>query len=66
MQLLAENVYASTFSMRSAEGTTVANMFPSLFADDDEDIEPDISEEEVLELQNLMAEINAQNEESSD
>ncbi len=66
MQLLAENVYASTFSMRSAEGMTPAKMFPSIFEDDDEDIEPDISEEEVLELQNLMAEINAQNEESSD
>ena len=67
MQLLAENVYASTFAMRSAEGKTVADLFPSLFNDEDDDnYEPPMSEEEQQELLDLMADINAQNAKSSE
>ncbi len=58
MQLLAENVYASTFAFRGSEGKTVKDMFPSLF-EDDRDMEPEITEEEQNELQALMAAENA-------
>lgn len=58
MQLLAENVYASTFAFRGSEGKTVKDMFPSLF-DDDRDMEPGITEEEQKELLELMEAENA-------
>ena len=58
MQLLAENVYASTFAFRGNEGKTVKNMFPCLF-EDDRDMEPGITEEEQNELLKLMAAENA-------
>lgn len=58
MQLLAENVYASTFAFRGSEGKTVKDMFPSLFKDD-MDMEPGITEEEQNELQALIAAENA-------
>ena len=58
MQLLAENVYASTFAFRGSEGKTVKDMFPSLF-EDDRDMEPAITKEEQDELQALMAVENA-------
>ena len=58
MQLLAENVYASTFAFRGSEGKTVKDMFPSLF-EDDREIEPAITQEEQDELQALMAAENA-------
>lgn len=58
MQLLAENVYASTFAFRGNEGKTVKNMFPILF-EDDRDMEPGITEEEQNELLELMAAENA-------
>ena len=54
MQLLAENVYASTFAFRGSEGKTVKDMFPSLF-EDDRDMGPGITEEEQNELLELMA-----------
>ena len=60
MQLLAENVYASTFAFRGSEGKTVKDMFPMLFKDDDDyEMEPAITEEEQQELQDLMAAENA-------
>ena len=59
MQLLAENVYASTFAFRGSEGKTVKDMFPAIFDDDDYEIEPAITEEEQQELQDLMAAENA-------
>ena len=59
MQLLAENVYASTFAFRGSEGKTVKDMFPSIFDDDDYDMEPSITQEEQEELQALMAAENA-------
>ena len=55
MQLLAENVYASTFAMRSAEGKKVQDMFPGIFDDDDDEVEPPMTEEEKQELLDLMA-----------
>ena len=58
MQLLAENVYASTFAFRGSEGKTVKDMFPILF-EDDRDMEPGITEEEQNELQALMDAENA-------
>ena len=62
MQLLAENVYASTFAFRGSEGKTVKDMFPSLF-EDDRDMGPGITEEEQNELLELMAAENARLEE---
>ena len=59
MQLLAENVYASTFAFRGSEGKTVKDMFPSIFDDDDYEMEPVITQEEQDELQALMATENA-------
>ena len=59
MQLMAENVYASTFAFRSSEGKTVKDMFPTIFNDDDYDMEPAITKEEQDELQSLMAAENA-------
>ena len=58
MQLLAENVYASTFAFRGSEGKSVKDMFPSLF-EDDRDMEPAITQEEQDELQSLMTTENA-------
>ena len=57
-QLLAEIVYATTFSMRSAEGTTVVDLFPSLF-NDDEDQSPPLTEEECADLQADIDAFNA-------
>ena len=60
MQLLAENVYASTFAFRGSEGKTVKDMFPTIFEEDDDyEMEPAITEEEQDELQALMAAENA-------
>lgn len=68
MQLLAENIYASTFAFRGNEnGTTVKDMFPLLFQDDDdEDIEPPISEQAQQELLDLINDMNAKNNKSSE
>ena len=59
MQLLAENVYASTFAFRGSEGKTVKDMFPAIFDDDDYEMGPGITQEEQEELQALMAAENA-------
>ena len=58
-QLLAENVYASTYAFRGSEGKTVKDMFPTIFEDDDYDMDPAITQEEQDELQALMAAENA-------
>lgn len=55
-QLLAECVFATVYSMRSSEGKTVKDMFPSLF--DDEQPAKTLTEEEVADLQNLIHEAN--------
>ena len=59
-QLMAEIVYAATFSMRDPKGKTVSDMFPMLFDEDDD--EPPITKEDVADLQQLMAAINAEAE----
>lgn len=59
-QLMAECVYTSIYSMRDPQGKTVADMFPMLFNDEDDDDEPPITKEDVENLQQLMADINAQ------
>ena len=59
-QLLAECVYAATFTMRDPKGKTVADMFPMLFEYDDDYDEPPITEEDTAELLAVMDAINAQ------
>ena len=59
MQLLAENVYASTFAFRGSEGKTVKDMFTAIFEDDDYDMEPTLTDEDRQELEALMAAENA-------
>ena len=58
MQLLAENVFASTYAFRGSDGNTPQKMFPMLF-EEDRDMEPGITEEEQNELLELMAAENA-------
>lgn len=58
-QLLAESVYATIHVMRDAKGKTVADLFPSLFEDDDEDYEPPITDDEAAEMQANMRAMNA-------
>lgn len=49
--------------MRENKGKTVADLFPQLFDDDDEyEDTPQISEEDIADLQSLMSELNSQNE----
>ena len=59
MQLLAENVYASTYAFRGSDGKTVKDMFPAIFEDDDYDMEPTLTDEDRQELEALMAAENA-------
>mgnify|MGYP006976591701 CR=1 FL=1 len=54
MQMMAECVYAATFSMRDPKGMKVQDMFPMLFEDQDEPHAPDITEEEAAALQAEM------------
>ena len=64
--LLAECAYATIYSMRDPKGKTVADIFPMLFDDDEDEDEPPITEEEVDNLQQLMADINAQHQEQQE
>lgn len=62
-QLMAECTYAATFAMRDPKGKTVADIFPQIFEDDDdEDPEPPITDDEAADLQALMASMNHQGE----
>ena len=67
-QLLAECVYAATFSMRDPKGKTVEDMFPDIFRFKEEDyteeenVETDLTDEEILEMQGLMDYINTKKE----
>ena len=54
MQMMAECVYAATFSMRDPKGMKVQDMFPMLFEETDEHHAPDITEEEAAALQAEM------------
>jgi hypothetical protein len=61
-QLMAECAYAAIYAMRDPKGKTVADMFPQIFEDDDDNDEPPITEDEAAELQALMASMNQQSE----
>lgn len=62
-QLLAEIVYTTTYTMRDPKGKTVTDMFPSLFNSEEENEDSvTISQEDVDDLQQLMATINAEAE----
>ena len=60
-QLLAECAYAAIYAMRDPKGKTAGDLFPGIFEDeDDNEAPPEMSDEEYNELQDLMANINAQ------
>ena len=59
-QLMAECVYAATFAMRDPKGKTVSDMFPMLFDEEEDDDEPPITKEDVADLQQLIAAVNAE------
>ena len=65
-QLLAECAYATIYAMRDPKGKTVADIFPMLFDDDEDEDEPPITEDEAAELQQLMADINAQHQQQQE
>ena len=61
-QLMAECTYAAIYAMRDPNGKTVADMFPQIFEDDDEeDLEPQLTPEECAGLQADMDAFNAMN-----
>ena len=66
MQLLAENVYASTFAFRGSEGKTVKDLFPSIFEDEEYDDDQELTEDEIYVLQSEGAALNAMLNESSE
>lgn len=53
-QLIAEAVFAAMHTMRDSKGKTVKDFFPGLFEDDDDDIDNEITDEEIAELQAEM------------
>ena len=66
MQLLAENVYASTFAFRGSEGKTVKDLFPTIFEDEEYDDDKELTEDEIYVLQSEGAALNAMLNESSE
>ena len=61
-QLMAECAYAAMFAMRDPKGKTPKDMFPMLFdTDDDEEMEPTLTDEECAGLQADMDAFNAMN-----
>ncbi len=61
-QLMAECTYAATYAMRDPKGKTVADIFPMLFENDDEEMEPTLTDEECAGLQADMDAWNAQHQ----
>ena len=58
-QLIAECAYAAIYAMRDPKGKTVKNLFPGIFADDDDpDDDPPITGDDIRELQQLMDDTN--------
>ena len=55
LQMLAECVYASIYTMRDPKGMTPQKMFPDLFKVEDEPEAPTITEQDAKDLQDLMA-----------
>lgn len=67
---MAECAYAAIYAMRDPKGKSVADVFPSIFADEEEGTdntydESDITEEEADDLLDLMASLNSENNEQS-
>lgn len=67
---MAECAYAAIYAMRDPKGKSVADVFPSIFADDEEDAddtydESDITEDEVDDLLDLMTSLNSESKEQS-
>lgn len=67
---MAECAYAAIYAMRDPKGKSVADVFPSIFADEEEDAdntydESEITEEEADDLLDLMASLNSENNEQS-
>ena len=55
LQMLAECVYASIYTMRDPKGMTPQKMFPELFkVEDDSATAPDITEQDAKDLQEMM------------
>ena len=62
-QLMAECAYAAIYAMRDPNGKTVRDIFPMLFEnDDDEEMEPTLTDEECAGLQADMDAWNAQHQ----
>jgi hypothetical protein len=60
---MAECAFAAIYAMRDPKGKTVADIFPQLFEnDEDYDDEPPITDDEVADLQALMASMNHKGE----
>lgn len=57
LQLLAQVVYSSMYTMRDPQGKKASDLFPQLF-EDDEEWESPISEEEANELAEEMRRMN--------
>ena len=56
LQMMAEMVFASIYTMRDPKGMTPQKMFPDLFKIEDDDTPPpDITEQDAQDLQDLMA-----------
>lgn len=58
-QLMAECAYAAIYTMRDPKGKTVADLFPQIFDDDDENEAPPLTDEDAADLQALIDAENA-------
>lgn len=67
-QLLAESVYATIHVMRDPQGKTVADMFPQLFKnEDDDDYENSpLTDEDALNFQKELDALNAMQKEKAE
>jgi hypothetical protein len=61
---MAECAYSAIFAMRDPKGKTASDIFPSIFEDDENDTDTDMSDEEIAENIAIMDAINAENEKS--
>ena len=57
LQIMAECAYAALFAMRDPNGKTAADLFPQLFAEEDDEPAP-ISEEEQNDLLDVIRAVN--------
>lgn len=57
LQIMAECAYAALFAMRDPNGKTAADLFPQLFAEEDDEPAP-ISEEEQNDLLDIIRAVN--------